>query len=413
MRRHDFVTLAHKRNSLMSTSDETYVALRHFQKLRSSAPTIWSEMTKPDLGQVRSRLVSWLREARETARVLLGADCYVVAELDKLIPGNDGPLDFEDLKGLKEKALALLDSAERLTAVRSDNSISADLRRTIDTSVKEGYISSWPVKAMLAATAALLAILFGGTVYSTFKVDGVLKEAEHAILRITEKVAAFDKQAAETNQRLQSQIDEAIRAAAANKIKELEPIVAQAKVAIETEQDKQIKAFRDSVSPAVENAKNKLDDYLRRAPDEIQKTIAAPQRAAIQAIEANQDEAKKVLDTRRANAVTAIDGTEKAATAAIMNYQAAVNSARGTVETEMSQATSAINNLQKNTQTLINSAKDEVEARGKGATDQIDKIVATIPERVRKTGDSVVALNDLLAKYEAPVAAVIARLQAN
>jgi hypothetical protein len=62
---------------------------------------------------------------------------------------------------------------------------------------------------------------------------------------------------------------------------------------------------------------------------------------------------------------------------------------------------------------LINSAKDEVEARGKGATDQIDKIVATIPERVRKTGDSVVALNDLLAKYEAPVAAVIARLQAN
>jgi hypothetical protein len=123
VRRHDFVTLAHKRNSLMSTSDETYVALRHFQKLRSSAPTIWSEMTRPDLGQVRSRLVSWLREARETARVLLGADCYVVAELDKLIPGNDGPLDFEDLKGLKEKALALLDSAERShsSAVRQFN----------------------------------------------------------------------------------------------------------------------------------------------------------------------------------------------------------------------------------------------------------------------------------------------------
>jgi hypothetical protein len=111
--------------------------------------------------------------------------------------------------------------------------------------------------------------------------------------------------------------------------------------------------------------------------------------------------------------VTALAGAEQAATNAIMNHQAAVNSARGTAETEMSQATGAINNLRTNTHTSINRAKEEVEARGKAATDQIDTIVATIPERVRKTGDSVVILNDLLAKYEAPVAEVIARLQAD
>jgi len=438
----------------MSTRDETFVALRHFQKLRSLGQEIptWTEVRDPTI--ITTRFINWLRETRETVRALLGADSYVLGELDKLMAeSRSGPQNWDVVR---QQGLELIGSAERLAALQSNNSISADLRRAIDTSVKEGYFSSWPVKAMLTAASVLLAILFGGTIYSTVKVDGVQRLAELAAQDISGKLADFKKQADvdngqlqdeaknvrsqladfkkqadETNRQVQdeaknvrSQIDEAVRAAAAAKIKDVDAIVVQAQKtietlvkstsdAIDTEKNNQIKAFRDAVSPAVDDAKTKLADYLRRAPDDVIKAIGDRRDGAIKAVTDDEAEARKVLDSRRVNAVTAIDGAEKAATNAIMNHQAAVNSARGTAETEMSQATGAINNLQKNTQTSINRAKEELEARGKAATEQIDKIVATIPERVRKTGDSVVALNDLLAKYEAPVTGVIARLQAN
>jgi hypothetical protein len=408
----------------MATSDQTLVMQRCFQQLRALADKLPKTYSPRGSYVLESRsFLNWLREVRETVQVFLGADCYVVGELSRLIEETDREELQDDNESLQE-ARELIDTAGRIAALKSDNTISAELQHAIELSIKQGYFSSWPVKVMLSAATVLLAVLFGGTVYSTFQVDGVRKQAEQASHDMAEKLTTFNKQAVDANEQLQgriekvnSQIEEAVRKAAAGKLSEFEMFVGEERKKIEivakattdaitTEQNSQISAFKNAASSLVDSTKTKLDEYLRHALEDTRSSVESGEASAkkatddkrdeaIKALDSSRTEAVKILEEQRKNAVIAVDGAQTAATSSITSQAASANSARNTAETK------------------INQAVDTVDASAKSATDAIGKVINTIPERIQKIGESVVALDVLLKKYENPVTDIVARLQTN
>jgi hypothetical protein len=245
----------------MLSRDEAILVGRRIQDLKERGKSVSVE-TEAD----RILWGLWLHEGVELIKAKF-PESYVAAEAAKLLDKRDGQSHVDQTR---DHLRALLEAAERYAQFDAQMGVSEDFRRAVDIAIKDVFFESWYFKGLLATFSILLAVLLGGTIYSTVQVVGVVRSADEAQQSIRSHRAEFDldldKARREINSKT-SNIDDVVRTAVLNNVDGVKQKLEQAQTEAQGYIDGAKKRLDSELQGAVSSANTILLSDQKRISD--------------------------------------------------------------------------------------------------------------------------------------------------
>jgi hypothetical protein len=158
--------------------------------LGSTVARYRSEARKEDS---QYRLAAWLGSVSSLIKTEFTDNPALVARSELLLPAPDspnpplltpyGPTPKPPSKAVPP-ALDLLVTAKDYIFVDTISSASDPLRHLIETTLREDFYKSFPFRILMGALALATVVIFGGTIYSQWQVQGIAARAAEALKAI-------------------------------------------------------------------------------------------------------------------------------------------------------------------------------------------------------------------------------------
>jgi hypothetical protein len=408
----------------MDALNEIDALSNYIRQLKDQTPTAvpktggFSQTTTSEAASIATGWRDWLNEVADTVQFVVPGETYwhkrAETLRDKTIDDRAGARD------VGQEAIRMLDATERYMRLRKRDAITDDFRRSVEIAVKDGYFESWPFRMLLGAFGVLTALLFGGTVYSTWHVEGIQKQAEQAQQSIRDKSSLFEKQLSDAAKEIEDKrldIDGTIRKAVEANNSEIGKIVeqsrsdasaliSQTKELLRQTQTDLIGRMNDELHNQLREATAKESDYLRSESQKIGDSWREADRKldghlamASKLVDAAKDTAISRLSSRgaevddqKAAVLASIELAKTTATNKLATYQAEVEGKRD-------EATRAFANQADNLSSAITDARARINT-------EIEKL----PEEFKRTATVLKSIDDALGKYKLNIAKVVQRL---